>query len=237
MAEVTTVNIPQGDFVTTTLNGAISSGATNFTIGTGLTLDANGGFLQINYDSTNALGASDGPETVAYTGYVTGTGAVTGVTRAQGATTAVAHSNGATVQCGTSSKYLLNGNVLGYAQITTSFTTTATPTATDVTSLATTVTVPAGSRRVKITAFCGAFRTSAAAGTDLEFNIQEGATGLSAASFITAGTLYLPATAIYVVTPTPGSHTYKVTVSQNAAGTITVTGAATQPAFILVELI
>lgn len=234
MAEVTTVNVPVGDFVTTTLNGAISSGSTSFTIGTGLTLDANGGFLQINYDSVLALGVSDGPETVSYTGYVTGTGAVTGVTRAQAGTTAVAHSNGATVQCGTSAKYLMNGTVLGYA---TTASNQGTFTAeTDLTSLAVTVTVPAGGRRIKITGYT--LLSTSVADDTVELRIKEGATQLVGASKCLRTTVGETIQAVYIVAASAGSHTYKLAAARSSgSGNITKAASATYPDFILVELI
>jgi len=100
------VNGPTGDFVTTTLNGAITSSATIMTIGTGLEIPASNGVLQLDYDSTKAVGSDDGPETVKYTTYSTSTGDITGMTRGYDANTSgVAHDNRASVQCGPSSMY------------------------------------------------------------------------------------------------------------------------------------
>lgn len=106
----TTVGLlTEGDFVTTTLNGAISSGATSATIGTGLNIPATNGILQIDYDSTTAVGSDNGPETIKYASYTSGTGALTGLTRGADAyTTGVAHANGATVQAGLSTLHLNN---------------------------------------------------------------------------------------------------------------------------------
>jgi hypothetical protein len=104
----TTLDIPTGDFVTSTGNGAITSVSTSMTIGAGLNLAAANGILHLSYDSTNALGVSDGPETTTYTSYTTGTGAVTGMTRGVNGTTAVAHSNGFTVQAAMGVGYLNN---------------------------------------------------------------------------------------------------------------------------------
>lgn len=106
----TTVGIAStGDFVTTTLNGAISAAATTMTIGTGLNIPAANGFLMIDYDSTTAVASDNGPETVKYTSYTSGTGAVTGLTRGADAyTTGVAHANGATVQAALSALHLNN---------------------------------------------------------------------------------------------------------------------------------
>lgn len=96
---------PTADFITTSLSGAMTAVATTATIGTGLDIPAADGVLQIDYDSTTAVGSDNGPETIYYTAYVTGTGALTGITRGQGGTTGVAHANAAKVQCGTSSVY------------------------------------------------------------------------------------------------------------------------------------
>lgn len=103
---------PTGDFVTSTLNGAISSSSTSFTIGTGLALPATNGILFIHYDSIIALGTDNGPETVTYTAYNTSNGAVSGVVRGAANTTAVAHVSGATIASGPSALQiaaLING--------------------------------------------------------------------------------------------------------------------------------
>ena len=99
------INLPTADFVTTTLNGAVSAGATSATIGTGLSIPATNGILQVDYDSSAAVGADNGPETWFYTAYTTGTGAVSGLTRGYAGTTDVLHANGASVQAGPSVKY------------------------------------------------------------------------------------------------------------------------------------
>jgi hypothetical protein len=98
--------IEDGDFQTTTLNGAIINVANTATIGTGLTIPATNGVLQIDYDSTEALGDANGPETVSYATYNSGTGALTGMTRGLAGTTGVSHANGRSVQYGPSSLVL-----------------------------------------------------------------------------------------------------------------------------------
>ena len=129
-------------------------------------------------------------------------------------------------------------NYLGYAEITTPFQTAATPTVTDVTNLAVTVTVPSGGRKVKITAWAYNISTSSAATTGVATYIYEGVTCLSATSHIQATASYSQQdTVIAVKTPSAGSHTYKVAVSQSTAGTLTLQADATYPAFILVEQI
>ncbi len=110
MTAPTTIGIAlTGDFVTTTFNGAISSGASTATIGTGLNIPAANGVLQVDYDSTTPVASDNGPETIQYATYTSGTGALTGLTRGADAyTTGVAHANGATVQAGLSVLHLNN---------------------------------------------------------------------------------------------------------------------------------
>lgn len=124
-----------------------------------------------------------------------------------------------------------NAITLGSAQITTNFTTTATPAYTDVTSLTVTVTVPAGSRDIEIVAFAGGIKTSAAAGTVLSWSILEGSTVLNSLIINEPVTGYnCPALLVVRVSaPSPGSHTYKVAVSQSAAGTLTVGAGTANP--------
>lgn len=106
----TGVNIAlTGDHVTTTLNGALAAAATTTTIGTGLDIPATDGILQIHYASEIAPGTDNGPETVKYATYTSGSGALSGLTRGADAnTTDVAHENGAPVQAGISTLHLNN---------------------------------------------------------------------------------------------------------------------------------
>lgn len=230
MAEVATINVPQADFVTSTLNGAITNSSTSFTIGSGLLLDPNGGFLQIDYDSLVAVGVDTGPETIAYTSYNTGTGLVSGVTRAQAQTTAVAHNNGTTVQCGMSSKYLLNGNVLGTASASGQ---SGVTTVADVTGATVTVIVPAGGRSVKVTAVASGSSNNAAGLTS--FDIQAAGSNMTGGNFrITHNnaTNSFTAMGFAVETPAAGSRTYKLRVT-GVVGTSAVDAALTH---LLVEL-
>jgi hypothetical protein len=98
---------PIGDFVTSAISdvGGISAVADTMTIGTGLDIPATYGILQIDYDSTEALGAANGPETVTYATYTTATGAVAGMTRGVVNTTGVVHALNAKVQSGPSAAY------------------------------------------------------------------------------------------------------------------------------------
>lgn len=123
---------------------------------------------------------------------------------------------------------------LGYAQITANqagITTKA-----DVTGLSVTVTVGSG-RRVRISAFCTAITgTLGNAG----WFIMEGATQLAQAdlpAFLTPHAAYNTfAWVTAVVTPSAGSHTYKVqAVNDGTGNAATVNAGATFPSYILVE--
>lgn len=114
---------------------------------------------------------------------------------------------------------------LGYAQITSNFTTTST-TFVDVTGLTTTVTVPAGGRRVQI--------EIQATG------INNSATGIWNIALVEDGTViqqwYLneptatanntPLSVQFSKVPTAGSHTYKVQVA-TTAGTVSISAGTT----------
>jgi len=105
-------SVPTSDYLTTTLSGAITGVATSATVAAGLNLPATNGILQIDYDSSTAVGSDNGPETIGYATYVTGTGALTGLTRGLANTSngtlgvGVAHINTAHVMSGMSAVYL-----------------------------------------------------------------------------------------------------------------------------------
>lgn len=125
---------------------------------------------------------------------------------------------------------------LGYAQSTSDFTSTTTPGDVDITGLSIAVNVPNGARRIKITVFAQYMSTSAAAGVNVSLKIKEGATTLQHSLITCTGAYYaLAACCIASLIPTAGAHTYKATLAQTAAGTMTFKGNATYPAFILVE--
>lgn len=124
------------------------------------------------------------------------------------------------------------GGQLGYAQVVAnqgSITTLV-----DLTSLSVAVTVGTG-RRVKITGSVLAGSTVAADTIDLL--IRESTTTLQIAEFRNGSTNSTESLqVIYVLTPSAGAHTYKLSMQRAAgSGTITMTAAATAPAFILVE--
>lgn len=186
------------------------------------------------------------------TGYTTSNaGTIYGISVSGGQITNAAIANGTigSTQIATNgvaaSNLSTSAITLGYASITSNFTTTTEPGYVDVTSLAVTVTVPSGGRNVKITVFLPEFNTNATSGTSLTAAIREGSTvlGQGVLQQITAGDSYIITVVAYVAAPSAGSHTYKVSVAESAAGTITVgagtSSSTTNPgaAFILVEAI
>lgn len=129
---------------------------------------------------------------------------------------------------------------LGYAQITTTFnTTSATPVA--VSGLDITITVPAGGRRVKITAWSSE-SLNLNANCYAVTSIWDGAVGSGtkiAESVIQSAIagMATPMIALAVVIPSAGTKTYRVGLNQSAGGTARLAAVATRPAFILAELI
>lgn len=125
--------------------------------------------------------------------------------------------------------------VLGYAERTADVNTNTYNSDVDVTGLSVTVTVPAGGRRIKITALLGSVQTDAGTGTYIYAKIKEGATVLNTAVYRVTDSYVRPFFLQYVVAATAGEHTYKVAVQQSASGYLTVNGSATQINHILVE--
>jgi hypothetical protein len=128
---------------------------------------------------------------------------------------------------------------LGYAQITTTFSTTNTS-ATQVTGLTATVTIPAGGRKVKITVGTGtlynATSTDQAILTIWDGTVGSGTQLQQANAYAPATNTGSPTTLIAVVTPAAGSKTYNVGLHATA-GTANMQALSTGPAFILVEAI
>jgi hypothetical protein len=126
---------------------------------------------------------------------------------------------------------------LGSAKRTSTFTTTTVGSLVDVTDLSVTVTVPEGDRGIKITVFGNNLANDTSV-SYLQTVIREGSTTLQIATVDQAAVGdRVPFSCIYVGTATAGSHTYKASILQENAGTLSLAAAATYPAFILVELI
>jgi hypothetical protein len=131
---------------------------------------------------------------------------------------------------------------IGYAQITTDFTTAST-TIVQVTGLTTTVTIPAGGRKVKITAYVSSPYVTGTVPAFVYIDIWDGAvgTGTEIASgnntMATASANYPLGAVIAIASPAAGSKTYNVGMKVSSGATGHTASSATQPAFILVELI
>jgi hypothetical protein len=135
---------------------------------------------------------------------------------------------------------IVNTLTLGYSEITSNFTTATVNSDVDVTGLATTVTVPAGGRRVKIWVYLpGVYATGVTADQNIRLSIKEGATVLNKLQVDQVGSSWIQQMqCVWSGVPTAGAHTYKATIFQNAtAGNCVVQCQSTQIAFILVELI
>lgn len=131
-----------------------------------------------------------------------------------------------------------NAITLGYAQITTTFTSSSTSIF-DVTGLSVTVTIPAGSRNVKITAHFP-YIIHSASGPTLDMVIDKGGTvlGMTSTNGVGAGARRASDVIAYDPAPSAGSVTYKVRANPNGAiGNFDIGAGTTTPAFILVEAI
>ena len=131
---------------------------------------------------------------------------------------------------------------LGYTQITSTFTTpSSSTTAVQVTGLTSSVTVPAGGRKVKISAWTGYLSASGAPKVST-LEIWDGTVG--------SGTRLAKATVLSnvanngqscfvqaIVTPSAGAKTYNVGATSETSQTTSVEASSTSPAYILVELI
>lgn len=138
-----------------------------------------------------------------------------------------------------SSPVALTWKFLGYAQITSDFTTSSSSSIVDVTNLAVTVTIPSGATAVRVKVYS---RNMSASGspTGLQCNvlIRTGSTTLQElTASVTGSNLYPVGTVTWVGQGiSAGSVTYKASIqSTNATYNMTLAAAATYPAFILVE--
>lgn len=125
----------------------------------------------------------------------------------------------------------------------TSNVTTASTTAVQFTGLTTTVTIPAGGRKIKITAFLSAPATNIAARA-VELSIWDGIVAGggtqigSAIYFFATANVSTTCLAIIVVSPSAGSKTYNVGWSiAGGAGTLSSSSTSVSPDLLLVEAI
>lgn len=126
--------------------------------------------------------------------------------------------------------------LLGYARLTGPFTTTTVSLAADVTGLATTVNIPTG-RKIKVR-FAPTLKTTASAATAMSAYVREGSTIIAEDTINEPTTQYNVKTlAEQFITPTAGVHTYKASVDQNGAGTLTVqAGTGGGASYMAIEL-
>lgn len=129
---------------------------------------------------------------------------------------------------------------LGYAQITTLATNSST-TAALVTGLTATVTIPSGSRKIKITV-TSSYISNGNAGQATYLSIWDGTVG--SGTQLAEGQMTSPTggygyslNVFAVVTPAAGSKTYNVGMRNSGSGTNNLGASTTSPAFILVEAI
>lgn len=119
---------------------------------------------------------------------------------------------------------------IGYAQATSNQ--GSITTGVDLTSLSVPVTLVAG-RRIRITG--STYPSSTVTSDRVTMTINEGGTQLQEGSIVpTSSAIHIERSV--VLTPSAGSHTYKLTMARSVgSGTVTSNASATFPAFILVE--
>lgn len=149
--------------------------------------------------------------------------------------------SGASLTAGTVGASTLSTSAikLGYAPITTAFTTASTSFV-QVTGLTSTVTVPSGGRSLKITVYA-AYISNSLQSQITTMTIWDGTVGsgtqIQGGNTWAAGNNFgIPLTMICFVTPSPGTKTYNIGMAVSA-GTGAAFASVTSPSFILVELI
>lgn len=127
-------------------------------------------------------------------------------------------------------------SVIGYRQILADFTTTSTGGPVDVTGLSVPVIVPDG-RKIKISFVGLSLNMSGGAPGNREAIIREGSNFMNETAEQNDAGFRTSCNTIAVLTPTVGLHTYKASIAQNSAGTLSLLAGANTPAFIMVELV
>jgi ribosomal protein S6E (S10) len=127
----------------------------------------------------------------------------------------------------------LPGGWIGYAETTS--TQTGITGETDLTGLSQAVTVNS-SRRIKIIGYLPNVAASAGSGNRSRLRIKEGSTVLQDIAYMHTGTGNEgPAKAMVVLTPSSGSHTYKLSLQAQDTGNTNQNADSDSPAFILIE--
>jgi hypothetical protein len=130
-----------------------------------------------------------------------------------------------------------NAITLGYASVTANQAISGTAEV-DLTGLTTTVTVPAGGRRVEIIVDISTFtNVSGVTANAFNLNIKEGATLLRSVRCGAPAGSDTRLVSTYIRLPSAGSHTYKASFQQDVNLSTTMNASATSEAFILVKLI
>lgn len=131
-----------------------------------------------------------------------------------------------------------NRKLLGYSRlISPAFTTTTVSSVIDVTGLQTACIVPTG-RKIKVR-FAPTMKTTAATATAMSAYVRDGSNTVIAQDTINDPTSQYNTKvhAEQLITPSAGSHTYKASVDQNGAGTLTVqSGTGGGVTYMAVEL-
>jgi hypothetical protein len=125
----------------------------------------------------------------------------------------------------------LPGGWIGYVQVVADQNSITTET--DLTGLSQTVTVNT-SRRIQITAEIS-YSCSSGAGNRAALRIKESTTVLQERRWSAGTSGTESASATVILTPSSGSHTYKLSLAQQDAGNVNLLASATNPSFLLIE--
>lgn len=131
---------------------------------------------------------------------------------------------------------------IGFASVTASQTGITAASATQVTGLTATVTIPAGSRRIEIEACLPQVQITAGAAASTFISLWDGTVGsgtqLQEYAFTSAGNTYLGGLTVKAYpTPAAGSKTYNVGVRVNNSATSSLTMSAQVPGILIVKVI
>lgn len=131
-----------------------------------------------------------------------------------------------------------NAISLGYTQITANVTSLSSTSPAQITGLTSTVTIPAGGRKVLVNAYIPWVTGSTTLTVDITLwdGVVNSGTKIAQGTAQVSASAILPFNISAVVTPSAGSKTYNVGYDVST-GNITVNAGATSPAFILVETI
>lgn len=119
----------------------------------------------------------------------------------------------------------------------TAFTTTATPTVTDVSGHTISYTAT-GTETIRLKLNPYYLAATGGATTFIQLYVRDGTTAIATKGFSLPGANFAEAPAIEIdYNPTAGAHTFVASVSQNAAGTLTFAAATTSPSIFSLEVL